>query len=628
MSTESKYEKIYKYILNKIRNGEYLDGKIESENILCKMFDVSRPTVRQAITKLESGGYVNRIKGSGVYTSFSKYKSLHTHKKKNTDKKIGVILPEITNPVIYEVFSQIESVLTGEECKVLLKTTNYSVVTEREAMLNLYNENVDIIIMTAANSSLPWINKKLYEEISASGIPFLFLSDSYGDDYIGTNDYEIANTLTRMITDNAHASIICLLEANSRRSYNFYDGIISCLTDYNVNLKNVHFLWYSPEDPENDIKNIDFHNYTACIAQNDSVASIVIEKAKSFPIPERLSVACIESIDTVSPLTSGIYPVEAVVNSVITAVHSLLESNIEAVNSIHNFSINHGNTVVFSSSHNPFIAGDWADPYILNDNGEYYLYPTTNWQNPKIYAFQSKDIFHWKNPIEVFNATSASINGAAWAPSVIHYKDLYYMVYCNESSLIYCYSQSPLGPFNHIEDVNIKYHPFPFDPHMFIDDGNIYLIYGMNCCYLVPLKIEGISIKQIGEAIPLTKYIIGSDSPTYYDILKFNGGARLTKINNKYLLTWFCYHTTDPRCQIKYAWSDNISGPYIPAKENILLKGNNVIQGVSHAQIVAKGNEYYVFYNRLNTNAVKQERELCFEKIEIMKDGKIISSPT
>lgn len=628
MSFESKYDKIYNYILDKIGRGEYSDGKIESENELCTLFNVSRPTVRQAIAKLESGGYVQRIKGSGVYTSLLKYRSIKGHKKRNLKKKIGFILPNITNRVFYDVFSEIETRLTQEDYKIILRTTNYSITAEEEAMQSISDENVDAIVMTASNSALPWANADLYKEITSSGVPFIFLNDSYFPDVISTDAIEIADKLTSVLVKNAHSKIICLLEANSVKSHAFYKGIIDHLMKYNVNLRNIKFCWYSPENPEDEINQINFHNYTACIAQNDQIAILVVEKTKSFPIPQRFSVVCLESTNNSSPLTCGVYPVKEASDSVIALIHSLTESNKFISQKPIPYYFNRGNTVDFSSKHNPFIAGDWADPYILADGDNYYLYPTTNWQSPKIYAFESKDLFHFKNPIEVFNSTSSGLNGAAWAPSVIHYKDLYYMVYCNENSLIFCYSDSPLGPFHYTSDVEINYNPLPFDPHMFIDDGNIYLVCGLVVCSLIPLEIDGYSIRQSGKSVPLTTYITGSDDIHKPESLKFNGGARLTKVKDKYLLTWFCYNTIDPRCQVRYAWGDKISGPYIPTQDNILIKGNNVIKGVSHAQIVQKDDEFYVFYNRLNTNAVKQERELCFERIQITDDGKIIAFPT
>jgi DNA-binding GntR family transcriptional regulator len=46
--------------------------KIPSEQELCEMFDISRPTVRQAISELTNNGYLYKEKGKGTFVSKSK----------------------------------------------------------------------------------------------------------------------------------------------------------------------------------------------------------------------------------------------------------------------------------------------------------------------------------------------------------------------------------------------------------------------------------------------------------------------------------------------------------------------------------------------------------------------------
>lgn len=64
------YSQLKNLIIDKIENGEYLpDSKIPSEQDLCEMYDISRPTVRQAISELTNSGYLYKEKGKGTFVS-------------------------------------------------------------------------------------------------------------------------------------------------------------------------------------------------------------------------------------------------------------------------------------------------------------------------------------------------------------------------------------------------------------------------------------------------------------------------------------------------------------------------------------------------------------------------------
>lgn len=64
------------YIMDRINNEILKPGDcIETERELAELFHASRPTVRQAISKLTTMGYLFRIKGKGTFVS--KPKTLH-----------------------------------------------------------------------------------------------------------------------------------------------------------------------------------------------------------------------------------------------------------------------------------------------------------------------------------------------------------------------------------------------------------------------------------------------------------------------------------------------------------------------------------------------------------------------
>lgn len=64
------YAQLRELIVERIQDGEYKQGdRIPSEMQLCKELDLSRPTVRQAISELVSDGILEIHKGRGTYVA-------------------------------------------------------------------------------------------------------------------------------------------------------------------------------------------------------------------------------------------------------------------------------------------------------------------------------------------------------------------------------------------------------------------------------------------------------------------------------------------------------------------------------------------------------------------------------
>lgn len=69
------YSQLKYLIIKKIESGEYPDeSKIPSEQELCEQYDISRPTVRQAISELTNNGYLYKEKGKGTFVAKTKSK--------------------------------------------------------------------------------------------------------------------------------------------------------------------------------------------------------------------------------------------------------------------------------------------------------------------------------------------------------------------------------------------------------------------------------------------------------------------------------------------------------------------------------------------------------------------------
>lgn len=69
------YSQLKNMIIDKIESGEYgEETKIPSEQELCEQYDISRPTVRQAVSELTSNGYLYKEKGKGTFVAKTKSK--------------------------------------------------------------------------------------------------------------------------------------------------------------------------------------------------------------------------------------------------------------------------------------------------------------------------------------------------------------------------------------------------------------------------------------------------------------------------------------------------------------------------------------------------------------------------
>lgn len=70
------YYQLKKGLLGLIESGKLVEGDmLPAENILCELFQISRPTVRQALAQLEDEGLLSRHKGKGTFIARPKVKN-------------------------------------------------------------------------------------------------------------------------------------------------------------------------------------------------------------------------------------------------------------------------------------------------------------------------------------------------------------------------------------------------------------------------------------------------------------------------------------------------------------------------------------------------------------------------
>ena len=90
------------------------------------------------------------------------------------------------------------------------------------------------------------------------------------------------------------------------------------------------------------------------------------------------------------------------------------------------------------------------DPFVLDDGGKYYMYPSTAFGDEGIRVYSSTDPI---NGVWTYEGIAAKFDGASnyWAPSVVKYNGKYYIYVSFERGESHQYmhvaqSDSPLGP--------------------------------------------------------------------------------------------------------------------------------------------------------------------------------------
>jgi len=121
------YTQVRDYVLDHIKAGKWREGsRLPSENQLCKMFDVSRITIRSAMDKLVEEGIVYRVQGRGSYVAQFKGEKEPVRYESVSPQLVALLVPEMRGLLITRVAEGVASELEHTRYRMLLLTTGHS----------------------------------------------------------------------------------------------------------------------------------------------------------------------------------------------------------------------------------------------------------------------------------------------------------------------------------------------------------------------------------------------------------------------------------------------------------------------------------------------------------------------
>lgn len=317
MMNEPLYQKIYDYLIEKIKNGDLLPGdRVPSEAELSIKFAVSRITSKKALEMLSSKGFISRIAGKGSFVAQNVDKTNNnvqeTGNRASGSRLVGYITTDFADTFGTGLVAGIEKQAAEFDYNVIVKRSHGDIKAEEAALNSLLQLGVEgIIIMPTQGEYYSDSILKLYLD----EYPIVFL-DRYLKGipvpYITSDNFKSAKHMADFLFDSGHRHIALLSPpiANTTTLEERLNGFIEShaqreivpdqslwLTDINCTLPDM----FTEENQLKDLNRIirfikenpQITAIFACEYNIAYIAAVALESA-DIRVPEDVQIACFD----------------------------------------------------------------------------------------------------------------------------------------------------------------------------------------------------------------------------------------------------------------------------------------------------------------------------------------------
>ena len=241
----TKYQKVAEALRSGIRDGIY-QKTLPTEQALCAQFQVSRQTVRQALSLLESERLIDRRQGSGSH--------LREQKQPTAGRRlsIAVVTTYISDYIFPGILREIEAVCSENNSAPLLFATQNQFANERKILLTLLGmEQLDGVLVEGTKTGLPNPNIRLYQKLMDRGIPLIFMHGNYeqlpGTLSVLDDNAAGGRMLVEYLYRKGHRRIAGIFKYDDLQGRQRFIGYLDAMQEYGLPLEDDSILWYSTD---------------------------------------------------------------------------------------------------------------------------------------------------------------------------------------------------------------------------------------------------------------------------------------------------------------------------------------------------------------------------------------------
>lgn len=277
-----KYQSVADELRADIQKGTY-EKMLPTEQALCARFRVSRQTVRQALSLLESERLIERRQGSGSHIRRQKEPPAHRR------FSIAVVTTYISDYIFPSILREIEAVCSDNDSAPLLFATQNQFDNERKILLTLLGmEHLDGVLVEGTKTGLPNPNIKLYQKLMDKGVHLVFMHGNYEQlpDTLSVLDDNIAGgrMLVNYLYRKGHRKIAGIFKYDDLQGRQRFVGYFDAMQSYGLPLEDSGILWYSTDQKERFLREgVDdaradrfFSSCSAVVCYNDEIAAHVV----------------------------------------------------------------------------------------------------------------------------------------------------------------------------------------------------------------------------------------------------------------------------------------------------------------------------------------------------------------
>lgn len=271
-----------------------------------------------------------------------------------------------------------------------------------------------------------------------------------------------------------------------------------------------------------------------------------------------------------------------------------------------------------------------ADPFVLLDDGTYYLYATSSPAGYRVWT--SPDLVNWRLRGHAFRKTGRSFGQRHfWAPEVVKHRGAYYLVYSargRRKSLRLCLAKadSPLGPFEDVAAPWCDVGKAMIDAHVFVDaDGTPYLYYSLDCSENRVSEIWAMKLRDDLMA-PAGKPVFCARPSQRWEGPKWNEAPIVLRHEDTYYLMYSGNFYGSRAYAVGYATSSRPLGTWRKFDGNPILKWKKGVSGPGHHCVVPSpdGRERFIVYHTHQQRSGGGRRQLAIDRMRFVRKGRSV----